>query len=181
MKRRPRTSGGVLAGIGWSRWSVVLCKPGRARRGLVDEVLERIDAVAPVPGRQDVVVADWQVFVHYWDLLVDRDRYDANTPAVLREMYAGKRVTVALAHGPAGTDTPASVRSLLGYFGPSQAAPDSVRGALWDGFCTLRAMAARRQASRQRVAGWSTARRRSAAVGGILTPSLPSARGRASR
>ncbi|MFH0246124.1 hypothetical protein ACGRHY_27745 [Streptomyces sp. HK10] len=54
-------------------------------------------------------MADWQVFVHYWDLLVDRDWYDVDTPAVLREMYAGKRVTVALAHGPAGTDTPALV------------------------------------------------------------------------
>lgn len=130
MKRRPETSGGVLGGIDWSRWSVILCKPDCVRDGKVDAVLERIAAVVPVLGRRDVVVADWQVFVHYWDLLVDRDWYDLDTPTALREMYAGKRVTVALAHGPAGTDTPALVRSLLGHFDPSQAAPDSIRGAL---------------------------------------------------
>ncbi len=140
MKRRPETSGGVLGGIDWSRWSVILCKPDCVRDGKVDAVLERIAAVVPVLGRRDVVVADWQVFVHYWDLLVDRDWYDLDTPTALREMYVGKTVTVALAHGPAGTDTPALVRSLLGHFDPSRAAPGSIRGDLGtDSLTTARA------------------------------------------
>lgn len=128
--KRPQTSGGVLSGIDWDRWSVVLCKPDCVRRGLVDTVLNRINTVAPIRARMDVTVADWQIFVHYWDLLVDADWFDRDIPCCLRALYVGQRVTVALAHGPVGISTPQLLRDQLGHFDPSQAAPGTIRGDL---------------------------------------------------
>lgn len=132
MNRPPATSGPVLSGIDWTRWSVILVKPDAARRGLIDDVLHRVTAVVPVTGRMDVTpVADWQIFVHYWDLLVNRDAFvDLDIPACLRHTYVGRTVTVALAHGPADVDTPALVRSLLGHFDPSRAERGTIRGDL---------------------------------------------------
>ncbi|WP_406354246.1 nucleoside-diphosphate kinase [Streptomyces sp. NBC_00658] len=128
MSRRPAAVGDVLTGVDWDRWSVILLKPDCVRRGLVDTVLERISDVVSVHGRMDVPVADWQIHVHYWDLLVGADWLDCDIPACLRGMYIDRRVTVALAHGPAGT--PALVRELLGHFDPAQAAKGTLRGDL---------------------------------------------------
>lgn len=132
MKLRPPTVGGVLAGIDWDRWSVILLKPDCLRRGLVDEVLERIAAVVPVTAPMDVTVADWQIHVHYWDLLVGADWFDRDIPTCLRRAYVDQQVAVALAHGPAGSSTPRIVRKQLGHFDPSQAAPGTIRGDLGD-------------------------------------------------
>lgn len=126
--RRPPAVGDVLTGVDWDRWSVVLLKPDCVRRGLVDAVLERVAAVASVRNRMDVTVADWQIHVHYWDLLVGADWFDCDVPACLREMYVDHQVTVALAHGPAGT--PRLLRDLLGHFDPAQAAQGTLRGDL---------------------------------------------------
>ncbi len=127
---RPPAVGEVLAGIDWNRWSVILLKPDCLRRGLADEVLGRITAVVPVTGRMDVTVADWQIHVHYWDLLVGADWFDRDIPACLRCTYIGQQVTVALAHGPAGICTPRLIRELLGHFDPAEAAPGTIRGDL---------------------------------------------------
>jgi nucleoside-diphosphate kinase len=125
------TGGSVLDGIDWSRWSVILLKPDAVERGLTDYALRRVAAVVPVTARRNVTVADWQVFVHYWDMLVNRDAFEnLDVPECLRRMYVGRTVTVALAHGPAGVSTPALVRSLLGHFDPSQAGPGTIRGDL---------------------------------------------------
>jgi len=130
MSHQPPTVGEVLAGVDWDRWSVILLKPDCLRRGLADEVLARIDAVVPIHGRREVTVADWQIHVHYWDLLVGADWLDRDIPACLRRTYVGQQVTVALAHGPAATSTPRLTRQLLGHFDPSQAAKGTIRGDL---------------------------------------------------
>lgn len=126
-KKPPEFRGGVLGDIDWTRWSVVLLKPDCIRRGLTDAVLRRLAAVADISGRMDVTV-DWQIFVHYWDLLVDADWFDVEIPACLRSMYVGQQVTVALAHGLQGT--PELLRAQLGHFDPSKAAIGTIRGDL---------------------------------------------------
>ena len=126
-RQPPEFRGGVLGGVDWTRWSVVLLKPDCVRRGLTDTVLRRLAAVADISGRIDVIV-DWQVFVHYWDLLVDADWFDVDVPACLRSMYVGQQVTLALARGPEGT--PELLRAQLGHFDPSQAAEGTIRGDL---------------------------------------------------
>ncbi|MFD3926515.1 nucleoside-diphosphate kinase [Streptomyces sp. NPDC058614] len=128
MRQRPATVAEVLTGVDWDRWSVILLKPDCVRRGLVDTVLERISDVVSVRGRMDVSVADWQIHVHYWDLLVGADWFECDIPDCLREMYVGRQVTIALAHGPAGT--PSLVRDLLGHFDPAQATKGTLRGDL---------------------------------------------------
>jgi nucleoside diphosphate kinase len=130
VKRRPAHVGQVLAGIDWDRWSVILCKPDCVRRGLTDQVLARIAEKVPVVGRLDVTVADWQIYVHYWDLLIGADWLDRDIPACLQATYVGRPVTVALAHGPAGTSTPRLIRQLLGHFDPAQAKPGTIRADL---------------------------------------------------
>lgn len=126
-KQPPEFRGGVLGGVDWTRWSVVLLKPDCIRRGLTDAVLRRLAAVADISGRMDVIV-DWQVFVHYWDLLVDADWFDVEIPVCLRSMYVGQQVTVALAHGPHGTAE--RLRARLGHFDPAQAAVGTIRADL---------------------------------------------------
>jgi nucleoside-diphosphate kinase len=138
VSRRPAAVGDVLTGVDWDRWSVIVLKPDCVRRGLVDTVLERMSAVVPVLGRHDLTVSAWQIHVHYWDLLVGADWFDLDIPAVLHEMYVGRQVTVALAHGPVGT--PHLVRALLGHFDPAQAAKGTLRGDLGtDSLVTARA------------------------------------------
>lgn len=128
MRQPPGPGEFVLSGVDWTCWSVILLKPDCVRRELTDQVLERIEHEVPVLGRQHVVVEDWQIFVHYWDMLVNKDWFpDRDIVACLRDNYVGQEVVVALAHGTEGTDTPALVRSLLGHFDPSQAAPGTIR------------------------------------------------------
>ncbi|MEU6403158.1 nucleoside-diphosphate kinase [Streptomyces sp. NPDC046985] len=129
MSRKP-PSGAVIEGIDFACWAVVLCKPDAVERGLVDAVLERIAAKgATIVNRQEITAQAWQAHVHYWDLLVDRDWFpDRDIPACLDETYAGRNVTVALAHDEPGVH--ARLRDLLGHFDPAQAAPGTIRGDL---------------------------------------------------
>ncbi|WP_346779755.1 nucleoside-diphosphate kinase [Streptomyces sp. S3(2020)] len=112
----------------FDRCSVILCKPDAVERGLVDAVLERIDAVGcTVASRRDVIVQAWQAHVHYWDLLVDADWFPGrDIPAGLDDAYAGKPVSVALAYGEPGIHN--QLRQLIGHFDPTRAAPGTVRG-----------------------------------------------------
>jgi nucleoside-diphosphate kinase len=112
----------------FDRCSVILCKPDAVERGLVDAVLERIDAAGcTVASRLDVTVQPWQAHVHYWDLLVDADWFpDRDIPACLDDAYAGKAVTVALAYGEPGIH--AQLRQLIGHFDPTRAAAGTIRG-----------------------------------------------------
>ncbi|MFI9722003.1 nucleoside-diphosphate kinase [Streptomyces sp. NPDC052396] len=128
MKQRTDRPGGVLGGVEWDRWSVVLLKPDCVRRGLTSQVLDRIATAAEIVHHQQVIVQDWQIFVHYWDLLVDRDWLDVDVPECLRRTYIGRPVVVALAHGPHGT--PQRLRGLLGHFDPAQAEPGTIRADL---------------------------------------------------
>lgn len=128
--RRPTTVGEVLADVDWERWSVILLKPDCVRRGLVGAVLNRIGEAVDVSARRQVVVADWQIHVHYWDMLVGADWFDRDVPACLRQQYIGRPVVVALAHGRAGVSTPQTVRDMLGHFDPSRAAAGTIRGDL---------------------------------------------------
>jgi nucleoside-diphosphate kinase len=131
MRLRPTTAGGVLAGVDWSRWSVVLLKPDCVRRGMTGDVLARIAPVAEIVHTRQLVVQDWQIFVHYWDMLVDRDWFeDVDVPGCLRRAYVGHEVVVALARGPEGADTPTLLKALLGDFDPSVAVPGTIRGDL---------------------------------------------------
>ncbi len=108
--------------------SVILCKPDAVERGLVDAVLERIEAAGvSVRLRVDVTVQPWQAHVHYWDLLVDADYFpDRDIPACLDDAYAGKKVTVALAYGEPGIH--ARLRQVIGHFDPTRAAAGTIRG-----------------------------------------------------
>lgn len=115
----------------WDRWSVVLLKPDCLRRGLVDQVLRRLSSAAAIIARQRVQVADWQVHVHYSDLLVNRDTFAGiDIAECLHRAYVGQDVEIALAHGAAGT--PGRLRALLGHFDPSQAEPGTIRADLGD-------------------------------------------------
>lgn len=129
MSRKP-ASGAVVEGVDFDRWAVVLCKPDAVERGLVDAVLERIEAAGvTVRARTELIAEAWQAHVHYWDLLVDRDWFpDRDIPACLDEAYTGRTVAVALAYGEPGMH--AQLRALLGHFDPTQAARGTIRGDL---------------------------------------------------
>ncbi|MFB6725563.1 nucleoside-diphosphate kinase [Kribbella sp. NPDC056345] len=110
---------------------MILLKPDCLRRGLTEPVLDKVKREVDVLAQRQVMVQDWQIFVHYWDMLVNKDWFpDRDMVACLREQYIGQEVMVALAHGPKGTDTPAAVRALLGHFDPSEAGPGTIRGDL---------------------------------------------------
>ncbi|MEU1484511.1 nucleoside-diphosphate kinase [Streptomyces sp. NPDC005752] len=125
-------AGRALKVTDFTRCSVILCKPDAAERGVVDEILARVAATgAVVTNRREVTVQPWQAHVHYWDLLVDADWFpDRDIPACLDDAYAGRQVTVALAHGEPGVH--ARLRDLLGHFDPTHAAPGTIRGDLGD-------------------------------------------------
>jgi nucleoside-diphosphate kinase len=128
-KWHPRVPGSVLGGVEWSRFSVVLLKPDCLRRGLADEVLARIAAEGEIIARDTVTVQDWQIFVHYADLLVDADWFKVDVADCLRRFYVGREVEIALARGT-GAGTPARVRGLLGHYDPQRAAAGTIRGDL---------------------------------------------------
>ncbi|WP_327359651.1 nucleoside-diphosphate kinase [Streptomyces sp. NBC_01304] len=179
MSRKP-ASGTVVEGVDFARWAVILCKPDAVERGLVGAVLDRIaDAGVTVTDRLDLTAEAWQAHVHYWDLLVDADWFpDRDIPACLDDAYAGRRVTIALAHGEPGLHT--QLRKLLGHFDPSQAAPDTIRGALGNDSLQA-ALAGKRlvrnlvhtsddpEAARRDFGTWFGARRRVL----LTAPSLP--------
>jgi nucleoside diphosphate kinase len=125
---KPSRSGDVVDGVDWDHWSVILCKPDASERGLTEAVLDRFTAQdVTVLGRLDVTVQAWQIHVHYWDLLVDRDWFPGrDIPACLDAEYVGRTVTVALAYGPPGIQQ--RLRDLLGHFDPSQAEGGTIRG-----------------------------------------------------
>ncbi|MFE7117200.1 nucleoside-diphosphate kinase [Streptomyces sp. NPDC057654] len=130
MKKHSRIPGSVLDGVDWSCWSVVMLKPDCLRRGLVDKVLDRIGEHERIVTREEVTVADWQIHVHYWDLLVDRDWFSIDVVSYLRRTYTGQKVVIALVHGGAGT--PERVRALLGHYDPAVAKAGTIRGDLGD-------------------------------------------------
>lgn len=130
MNRKPRQAGAVVEGVDWDRWSVILCKPDAVERGLVDEVLGRLAMPGvEITSRTQVQVEPWQIHVHYWDLLVDRDWFpDRDIPACLDAEYAGRPVVVALAYGHRGIHD--RLRTELGTFDPTVAAAGTIRGDL---------------------------------------------------
>ncbi|MFD8497702.1 nucleoside-diphosphate kinase [Amycolatopsis sp. NPDC059657] len=128
--------------VDWSRWTVVLLKPDCLERDLVEAVLRRIGAEVTLVAVERVTVADWQIFIHYWDLFVYRHRLDVDVAACLRHRYCGHEVVVALGYNPdTGIDTATRVRALLGDFDPSTAQPGTIRADLGDDSLT----AARRE------------------------------------
>jgi nucleoside-diphosphate kinase len=128
-----------LGGVQWSRFSVVMLKPDCLRRGLAGEVLARVAAEAEIIARDTVTVQDWQIFVHYTDLLVDADWFTVDVAACLRRCYVGGQVIIALVRGTDAT-TPARIRGLLGHYDPQRAAAGTIRGDLGtDGQETARA------------------------------------------
>lgn len=129
MRRHSGVSGSVVDGVDWTRFTVALLKPDCLRRDLVDAVLDRLRKAVDLVAVQRVTVADWQIFVHYWDLVVDRDWFSIDVVEVLRHMYVGHDVVVALGRGPDHA-TAARVRQLLGHFDPSQADEGTIRGDL---------------------------------------------------
>ncbi|MGW1157764.1 nucleoside-diphosphate kinase [Streptomyces sp. NPDC002519] len=180
MNQKPLRSGDVVSGVNWAHWSVVLCKPDAVERGLTDSVLQHLSAMDDVTilSRLDVTVEPWQIHVHYWDLLVDRDWFsDRNIPAALDHLYVGRTVTVALAYGPPGIHT--RLRKKIGYFDPSAAKPGTIRRELGDDSIS-RALAEKRlvnnlvhtsddpEAARRDFGTWYGSNRRM-----LLTPPTP--------
>lgn len=125
----PRILGSVLGGVDWGRYSVVMLKPDCLRRGLADEVLGRIAVAGEITARDTVTVKDWQIHVHYFDLLIDADWFRVDVAGYLRRFYIGHDVGIALVRGT-GTDTPDRVRRLLGHYDPQRAAAGTIRGDL---------------------------------------------------
>jgi nucleoside-diphosphate kinase len=128
-KWHPRVPGSVLGGVEWSRFSVVMLKPDCVYRGLTDEVLVRVAAEGEIIARDTVSVQDWQIFVHYADLLVDADWFSVDVADYLRRFYVGQEVVIALLRG-SDTTTPARIRGLLGHYDPQRAAAGTIRGDL---------------------------------------------------
>ena len=128
-KWHPRIPGSVLGGVEWSRFSVVMLKPDCLHRGLADDVLARITAEGEIIARDTVTVKDWQIFVHYADLLVDADWFRVDVADYLRRFYVGRDVVIALIRG-SDTDTPARIRGLLGHYDPQRATAGTIRGDL---------------------------------------------------
>lgn len=128
-KWHPRIPGSVLGGVDWDRYSVVLLKPDCLQRGLADDVLDRIAAAGEIIARDTVTVREWQIHVHYSDLLVDADWFRVDIPGYLRRFYVGREVGIALVRGES-TGTPARVRRLLGHYDPQRAAAGTIRGDL---------------------------------------------------
>lgn len=130
MSGKPHESGAVVDGVDWERWSVILCKPDAKDLGLVNDVLDRLTAPGvDITARLDVRVQPWQIHVHYWDLLVDRDWFpDRDIPACLNAEYTDRTVVVALAHGHRGVQR--WMRDRLGHFDPTVASPGTIRGDL---------------------------------------------------
>lgn len=125
----PGIPGSVLGGVEWSRFSVVMLKPDCLRRGLGEEVLARIAAQGEIIARDMVIVKDWQIFVHYADLLVDADWFSVDVADCLRRFYVGQEVVIALVRG-SDTATPGRIRGLLGHYDPQRAAAGTIRGDL---------------------------------------------------
>jgi nucleoside-diphosphate kinase len=128
-KWHTRIPGSVLGGVEWSRFSVVMLKPDCLRRCLADDVLARIDAEGQIIARHTVTVKDWQIFVHYADLLVDADWFKVDVADYLRRFYVGSQVVIALVRG-ADASTPERIRGLLGHYDPQRAAAGTIRGDL---------------------------------------------------
>lgn len=119
--------------VDWSRWTVVLLKPDCLERDLVQAVLNRVTEEIALVAIERATVADWQIFIHYWDLLVFRHRLDVDVAACLRDRYVGHEVVVALGYnGDTAIDTATRVRALLGDFDPSTAQPGTIRADLGD-------------------------------------------------
>ncbi len=128
-KWHPRIPGSVLGGVEWSRFSVVMLKPDCLRRGLADDVLARVAAEGEIIARDTITVQDWQIHVHYADLLVDADWFKVDVADYLRRVYVGQEVVIALLRG-SDTTTPARIRGLLGHYDPQRAAAGTIRGDL---------------------------------------------------
>ena len=128
-KWHPRIPGSVLGGVEWSRFSVVMLKPDCLRRGLADDVLARVAAEGEIIARDTITVQDWQIYVHYADLLVDADWFKVDVADYLRRFYVGQEVVIALLRG-SDTTTPARIRGLLGHYDPQRAAAGTIRGDL---------------------------------------------------
>jgi nucleoside-diphosphate kinase len=115
--------------VEWSRFSVVMLKPDCLRRGLADDVLARVAAEGEIIARDTITVQDWQIHVHYADLLVDADWFKVDVADYLRRVYVGQEVVIALLRG-SDTTTPARIRGLLGHYDPQRAAAGTIRGDL---------------------------------------------------
>ncbi|MGY1502931.1 nucleoside-diphosphate kinase [Streptomyces sp. QTS52] len=123
--------GEVIPGVDFGRRAVILCKPDCVERGLVDEVLDRIaDSGVTVSGRRDLVAQPWQAHVAYRDMLADARIPALDIPACLDATYAGRPVTVALAHGEPGVHQ--RLRHLLGHTDPTRSPAGTIRGDLAD-------------------------------------------------
>jgi nucleoside-diphosphate kinase len=84
-----------------------------------------------VTGRMDVIAEPWQAHVAYRDMLADTGRRDMrDLPAYIDVAYAGKPVTLALAHGEPGIH--ARLRQLIGHTDPTRAVAGTIRGDLGD-------------------------------------------------
>jgi len=124
-------SGRVVAGVDFSRWAVVLCKPDAVERGLAEAVMQRIETAGiEVLERTTMVAEPWQAHVVYRDLLARSPHTVPDLPARLDAEFAGRTVTVALAHGEPGIHQ--RLRRLIGHTDPTKATAGTIRGDLGD-------------------------------------------------
>jgi nucleoside-diphosphate kinase len=111
--------------VDWSQWSVILLKPDCLARGLTGPILRWVGHIVEVVATRTVTVTEAQIFAHYADMPPLSGRLGFDVAAELRRIYLGRRVLIALAHGP---DAPARLRALIGPTDPARARPDTIRG-----------------------------------------------------
>lgn len=125
--------------LDWAEWTVILLKPDCLRRGLVEQVLQRVGHAVTVSAVRTVTATEEQVFAHYDDMLAPEisRAFGLDVRAELRRIFVGNQVVVALGHGDQAANR---LRAVLGVTDPSLAAPDSIRGHFGsDSLATARA------------------------------------------
>jgi nucleoside-diphosphate kinase len=111
--------------VDWSRWTVILLKPDCLDRHLVEPVLEYVRRVVDIVDHRAVTATEAQVFAHYDDMLPLSAKIGRDVPAELRRIFVGRRVGIALGHGPRAAPR---LREIIGVTDPAAAGEHTIRG-----------------------------------------------------
>ena len=103
--------------------ALVICKPDAVERGLVGEIIGRLERRGLRLARAELRQVDKQTAASHYGEHVGKPFYDSLIAHITRGP-----VLVAVVEGPEGTWQ--VVRSMMGATNPAQAAPGTVRGDL---------------------------------------------------
>ncbi len=103
--------------------TLVICKPDSVERGLVGEILGRLERKGLGIVRAELRILDFDILAKHYAEHVGKGFYDG-----LVEFMARGPVMVCVVEGPA--DTWKVVRQMMGVTNPLDAAPGTIRGDL---------------------------------------------------